>query len=129
MAGEALRRQGRFDDARRWCDLAASGAAADDPATHIQVGATRASIYAATGDPAAALEHAEASARLVAGTDSPEFRADVAVARADALAAAGRRDEARITLDTATAELDAKGNVARARQLRRLRQELRPSRG
>jgi hypothetical protein len=124
MAGEALRLDGKAEEAERWCDLAARHAPENDVATHVQVHVTRASIRAGSGDVPAALEHAAAAAHLASATDSPEIRADVAEATATALAADRRRDEVATTLDTAIAGLEGKENVARARQLRRLRREL-----
>jgi len=129
MAGEAARRLGHLEEAERWCDLAARHAPTKDPATHIQVNSTRASIRAVSGDAMAALEFSEAAEALTARTDSPESRAESAVARTDALAAAGRFEEAKTKIDAAIADLEAKGNMARARQLKPLRRELRLSRG
>jgi hypothetical protein len=121
---EAVYAQGRIDEARALCRECAVAVGRDDSMTQAMWRAVDAKALAASGDAAAGEELARAAIALLEDTDGLNYKAKVRADLAVVLQIAGRFAEA---ADVARAALELyrrKGNVAGARAVRRLTQEL-----
>jgi DNA-binding SARP family transcriptional activator/tetratricopeptide (TPR) repeat protein len=116
--GEALYRQGRFDEAEHWSEVAETSAATDDASAQFSWRALRAKGLAQQGafDEANAL--AEAAVDIAAGTDALSQHAQVLLVHAEVLLLEGRSSEATATAESAVRLLERKGNVAAIENVR-----------
>jgi DNA-binding SARP family transcriptional activator len=122
--GEALYRQGRFDEALHWSEVAEASAATDDASAQFSWRALRAKGLARRGafDEANAL--AQAAVEIAAETDALSQRAHVLFAHAEVLRLEGRTRESTATAEDAVRLLERKGNVAAIEKVRSLLPEL-----
>jgi class 3 adenylate cyclase len=122
--GEALYRQGRFDEARHWSGVAEASAATDDASAQFSWRALRAKGLARGGalDEANAL--AQAAVQIATGTDALSQHAKVLFDHAEVLRLAGHTGDATVTAENAVLLLERKGNVAAIRGVRSLLPEL-----
>lgn len=110
--GEAVYRQGRFDDALHWSQVAADCAASDDAGAQFLWRSLRAKTLARRGD----VDEAEAlglqAAERAARTDALSQRAQVLLDRAEVIVLSGDSSRAEAVTAEATRLLGAKGNAA-----------------
>ncbi len=122
--GEVTYRQGRFEEALRWAQVAGRHAASDDASAQFSWRALRAKTAARDG----AFDEAEALAQqavaIAAATDAVTQHAHVLLDSAEVLRLEGRGDDAAGAIEDAIRLLDAKGNLAASRRARSLLVEL-----
>ena len=111
MLAVALVRQGRYEEASGYADLAASWAAPDDIASQVGQLTARAHVLAARGDLSGAQAAARDAVRQSERSDNISQRGDALVDLAAVLERAGRTDEASNALRDAIALYERKGNV------------------
>ena len=118
MLAQALYAQGRYEEARRHCDVSEAAAPEEDLVTHTMWRGVRAKLLARAGR----LEAAEALARdaleLIEPTDLLTMRADAFHDLAEVLGLQGRADEAGAATSRANELLEQKGCLAAATQSR-----------
>jgi DNA-binding SARP family transcriptional activator/class 3 adenylate cyclase len=122
--GEAVYRQGRYDDAVRWADLAETCAATDDAGAQFSWRALRAKAVARQGEPAEAERLAKEAVALAGHTDALSQRGNVLLALGEVLRVCDRAAEAAAAIEDAIRLFEAKGNVAASAQARSLLGEL-----
>jgi tetratricopeptide (TPR) repeat protein len=120
LLADALLEQGRYDEADWFAARCRELSSSDDAASQSLWRAVRAKLLARQGR----LQEAEALARqaveIMEATDSLSHQADVRVALAFVLQAAGRGGEAAEALEAAIDRYDRKGNVVAAERTRAL---------
>jgi class 3 adenylate cyclase/tetratricopeptide (TPR) repeat protein len=114
LLASTLSRHGRFEEAEEMHSSARALADADDVETQALLDACRARLAAHRGNLAEAEEAARTAVGSLQEIESPDLRGDCLVTLAEVLAAAGRLDEARATLEAAAHEFTLKGNVVSA---------------
>ncbi len=115
MLAQALYEQGRFDEARAHCDVAAAGAAADDILTQIVWRGVLAKLLARAGEAERAEALARAAVALAEPTDLLSHKADGMLDLGEVLSLCSRAAEAREAIASGLALHARKGNLARSR--------------
>jgi tetratricopeptide (TPR) repeat protein len=115
---DVVYRQGRFDEAESWAEIARLLSAPQDAVSQALWRSVRARVLARRGQFEDAEEVARDAVRTMEGTDQLDLRGDVCMARAEVLALAGRPAEARSTLAEAVRLYKAKGNIVSAGRAR-----------
>jgi len=110
--GEAVYRQGRFDDALHWSQVAAGCAASDDAGAQFLWRSLRAKTLARRGDVDEAAALGLQAAERAARTDALSQRAQVLLDRAEVIVLSGDSSRAEAVTAEATRLLGAKGNAA-----------------
>jgi DNA-binding SARP family transcriptional activator len=122
--GEALYRQGKFEQAARWAAVAERSAASDDASAQFSWRALRAKVLAREG----ALERAQTlsrkAAEIAAGTDAVTQHAHVLLDAAEVATISGRARAGIEPAERAIRLLEGKGNVASLERARALLREL-----
>jgi class 3 adenylate cyclase/tetratricopeptide (TPR) repeat protein len=119
--GEAVFRQGRLEDARRWAAVAERCAASDDASAQFSWRALRAKVLARERMFDDARRLSEEAVTIAEATDAVTQRAHILLDAGEIASLAGRRDAAVELADTAIRLLEAKGNMASVRRARSLR--------
>jgi tetratricopeptide (TPR) repeat protein len=112
---DAVYRQGRYDEADTWLDLAQKQAPVDDVSAQYTWRRVRAKLMARTDATAEATTLGRESAALAARTDALSDQAGVLLDLAEVLRLAGRSDEAARKIEQALNLCERKGDVATAR--------------
>ncbi|HUK93439.1 MAG TPA: BTAD domain-containing putative transcriptional regulator [Gaiellaceae bacterium] len=122
--GDALYRQARFEEARRWADVAERCAASDDASAQFSWRALRAKTQAREGafDTARAL--AREAVEIAEATDAVSQHAQVLLDSAEVFVLEGRNEAAAEAVANAIGLLDEKGNEAAGARARALLAEL-----
>jgi hypothetical protein len=113
---EAVRAQGRIDDAEELTRLAEATSSREDVITEVTWRTVRARALAGRDQAEAGVLAGEAWVAAKA-TDAPELQAAALRAQADVFAASGRERESAEAVERARAILQRKGNLAAARLL------------
>jgi tetratricopeptide (TPR) repeat protein len=113
--GEAVYRQGRYDEAVHWSEVAERCAASYDAGAHFTWRALRAKALAQRGTLGEAETLAREAIELAKVTDSVTQRAHVVLAYAEVLHLSRRDAKAAEAIEDAIQLLEAKGNVAALR--------------
>jgi class 3 adenylate cyclase/tetratricopeptide (TPR) repeat protein len=111
---EAVYRQGRDDEARRFTEITEELAADDDLVPQVVWRSVRAKALARDGDLEEGEELAREAAALVEHTDFPDLKASTSLDLAEVLTAAGKADEATALVAQAQELWERKGNVVAA---------------
>jgi class 3 adenylate cyclase/tetratricopeptide (TPR) repeat protein len=111
--GEALIRQGHFDEAERYSAISEELGASDDPVNEAAWRALRAKVLAARGDFVQAESLARTAVEIAASTDYLDARAATWLDLAEVLRAA-RRPELETAASEALALYELKGNIVGA---------------
>jgi tetratricopeptide (TPR) repeat protein len=114
LLAEALYRQGSYDEAEHFTDLAEEAAAADDVMSHVRLKATRAKVLATRGEASIAMSLARESVALAEGSGFWNLHADVLMDLAEITRTGTRPDEARVPTERALELYEKKGNVVAA---------------
>jgi tetratricopeptide (TPR) repeat protein len=109
---------GRYDEAERLATISEELSGPQGVFNTILVAAVRARIFAARGDLGAATRAAEEAVARSAVGDCVELRADAYRALSEVKAAAGRVDDAAVSLRAALRIYDEKGNIVAAERAR-----------
>ena len=118
MLGEALYRQGRYDEAERFAAEAVQLASADDYVSQNRSRGVRAKVLARRGESAEAERLAREAVEIVARTDGYGEHAEALVHQAEVLQLASRPQEAREALEQAVALFERKGATFPAEKTR-----------
>jgi DNA-binding SARP family transcriptional activator/tetratricopeptide (TPR) repeat protein len=116
--------RGLFDEADRWCSLAADFGASDDVVTQLLWRRARAKLLARDGDLVGAEEIAREAVRLTEGTDELIRKADSLLDLAGILRVAEKHGEAAEAIEQAIELYERKGNVVAVKRARALRAEM-----
>ena len=116
--GEAVYRQGRFDDALHWSRVGADCAATDDAGAQFLWRSLRAKTLARGGDLAEARSLGLEAAQRAAKTDALSQRALVLIDRAEILGLSEEASDADAVTAEAARLLEEKGNAAALARLR-----------
>ena len=122
--GEAVYRQGRYDEALHWAEVGEACAATDDAGAQLSWRAVRARVLARHGRHAEARLLAKEAAALAAGTDARSQHADTLLALAEVMRLGERPAEAVAAIEEALGLFDLKGNVAAGDRARSLLDEI-----
>jgi ATP/maltotriose-dependent transcriptional regulator MalT len=117
---QVLLMAGREAEADRLARRCAALATDDDAWPQAAWRQVRARVLAARGQSSRALELAREAVKIAMATDHPNLQADAMVDLAFVCEAAGLREDAAAAVTTALGIYEAKGNVIRARETRRL---------
>jgi DNA-binding SARP family transcriptional activator/tetratricopeptide (TPR) repeat protein len=120
--GEAVYRQGRYEDALHWSEVAESCTASYDVSAQFSWRALRAKALARGGAFAEATALSMQAVAHAAATDSVSQRAQVLLAHAEVVRVEGLIREAEEAIDEAIQLLEAKENLAASREARALRE-------
>ncbi len=120
VLGEAVYRQGRYDEAERFSAISEEATAPDDVSALVSWRSVRAKVFTRRGEFERAEELSTEAVRLVEKTDALTQHADVLLDRAEILRLAGRDDEAPPLIEKAIALYEQKGSVAGADHARAL---------
>jgi tetratricopeptide (TPR) repeat protein len=115
---EAVRLQGRLEEAERYSVVSEESGASDDFATQIGWRTVRAQVLVAQGEAAAAEHLAREAVELGAETDCLDLQAEARLTLAVALRAAERAGEASDAVEQAIALYERKGNLVGAERAR-----------
>lgn len=118
--GEALYRQGRYDEVLRWSQLAAECAASDDAGAQFLWRALSAKSAARQGQGEEADSLSREAVARAAKTDASSQHAQVLVDRAEVLRLSGQWAAAQTAIRQALGLLQAKGNIAALQRTRSL---------
>jgi DNA-binding SARP family transcriptional activator len=118
--GEAVYRQGRYEEALRWAQLAGDCAATDDAGAQFLWRALRAKAVARRGDTREAEALSSEAVERAAQTDALTQHANVLLDRAEVLRLSGKDAPAGAATSEAMSLLEAKGNIAGLRRTRSL---------
>ena len=124
LLGEALYRQRRDEEARRWAGVAAEHAASDDASAQFSWRALQGKVLARNGELDSAVAHAREAAVLASATDALSQHGDVLLDLAEVLRLAGSSGEAATEIEAARALFERKGNTASEERAVRLLAEL-----
>jgi DNA-binding SARP family transcriptional activator len=116
--GEALYRQGRFDEALRWSQVAEDCAATDDASAQFSWRALQAKTLARRGAFSEAHALARKAVEIGAATDALTQHAQVLLAFAEVLRLEGHGQEAAEATEDAIRLLERKGNIVASRKAR-----------
>jgi class 3 adenylate cyclase/tetratricopeptide (TPR) repeat protein len=119
MLAEALCRQGRYEEADEYAQLAADLSAEDDFDPEFRWRAVRARVLAHGGDLAGGERLAREALDVAGQTDWHLQRGQAWAVLAEVLELGGRTDEARTSYDQALEQFELKGSVADAEETRR----------
>ena len=118
VLADALRAQGRGDEAAPLIELAAGWTLADDVDAQVGLLRIRANLLAHQGDLGEAERLAREATELSAQTDYLNHHAEALADFADVLELAGRREEAAAAMEQALELYERKGNLVMAEQTR-----------
>jgi DNA-binding SARP family transcriptional activator/class 3 adenylate cyclase len=116
--GEALYRQGRLEEARRWAVVAQRCAASDDASAEFSWRALRAKGLAREGAFDEARRLAEEAVKIAESTDAVSQHAQVLLDAGEVACLSGRHAAAVELAEVALRLLEAKGNVVSSRRAR-----------
>jgi DNA-binding SARP family transcriptional activator len=122
--GEALYRQGKFEEAARWAAVAEASAASDDASAQFSWRALRAKGLACEGALERAQTLAQKAVEIAAGTDAVTQHAHVLLDAAEVASLSGRARAGIEPVEKAVRLLEGKGNVASLERARSLLEEL-----
>jgi class 3 adenylate cyclase/tetratricopeptide (TPR) repeat protein len=122
--GEAVYRQGRYDEAESLSEISEEATAPDDIASLVGWRAVRAKVLARRGEFERAEKLVDEAVELSEATDFLNMQADVLLDRAEVLRLAGRANETRPSVEGSIALYEQKGNVVAATHARALLSEL-----
>jgi tetratricopeptide (TPR) repeat protein len=124
LLGEALYRQGKYEEAEDWTTVSEESAAEDDVASQSQWRSVRGLTLARLGRVEEAEQLAREAVEVVVATDHLTMQADSWFALAEVLWLAGKRDEARAAAERASEAWERKGIVVEVERARRLIEEI-----
>ena len=110
--GEALYRQGRYEDVLRWAEVSEACAATDDAGAQFSWRALRAKAFAREGRHEEAERLAREATALADATDALSQHGNVLLALAEVLRLNDRPTEAAAAIEQAIQLFGTKGNVA-----------------
>ncbi len=122
--GEAVYRQGRYEDALHWAEVAEACAATDDAGAQFSWRALRAQAFARQARHEEAELLAREAAALAAATDALSQHGNVLLALAEVLRLDDRPEEAATAIRDAIGLFETKGNVAESARAHSLLGEL-----
>jgi class 3 adenylate cyclase/tetratricopeptide (TPR) repeat protein len=125
VLSDVLFLQGRHDEALALADGSGAIAAPDDLDSQPRWRAARARVLASRGETDEALELLDEARKLVEPIDFVELKAYVHEVHGEALARAGRTEDAAVAMEQAVAFYEQKGNVVSSGRLRTTLAELR----
>ena len=120
VLGEAVYRQGRYDEAEHLSEISEAATASDDIASLAGWRAVRAKVLARRGEFHRATQLAGEAVQLVEQTDALNMHGDALLDRAEVLRLAGRKRESQPLIEKAIGLYERKGNVVSAEQARAL---------
>ena len=122
--GEALYRQGRYEEALHWAQVSEACAATDDAGAQFSWRALRAKAFAREGRHAEAERLAREATALADATDALSQHGNVLLALAEVLRLSDHPAEAAAAIEEAIRLFDAKGNLVAGDKARSLLGEL-----
>ncbi|MDQ2982560.1 MAG: AAA family ATPase [Actinomycetota bacterium] len=122
--GEAVYRQGRYDDASHWAGVAKACAATDDASAQFSWRALQAKVLAREGESEEADMLARDAAALAAKTDALTQHGNVLLDLGEVLRLDGRATEAAAAIEDAVRLFEKKQNVAASQKARESLSEL-----
>jgi DNA-binding SARP family transcriptional activator len=122
--GEALYRQGRYEDVLRWAEVSEACAATDDAGAQFSWRALRAKAFAREGRHEEAERLAREATALADATDALSQHGNVLLALAEVLRLNDRPEESAAAIEEAIRLFGTKGNIAAGDRARSLLGEL-----